>query len=89
MRFEVIHIVIFVAEALCLAQTDAIDDRRVIQFIRSNRVFSTKQRFKNAPVRIEARGIQNGFFGLQKGADFLFKLAFSQIVSVIFLLVFT
>ena len=53
LRLEVRHVVVLVTSALRFAETDAIDDRGVIQFIGNDGVLRTEQRFEQTAVRIE------------------------------------
>jgi hypothetical protein len=59
LRFEVRHVRVRVDEALGLAQAHAVDDRRVVQLIREDRVVGTEQRLEDAAVRVEARDVED------------------------------
>ena len=55
--FEILHVVVQIAVALGLAQAHAVDDGRVVQLIRNDRVLRPKQRLKQSPVGVKAGGI--------------------------------
>ena len=56
----------FVAKPLRFAEPDAVNDRRVIQFVADHGVFRAEQRFKQAAVGVEADGIKDRVFGPEK-----------------------
>ena len=60
---KVFHVVVQIAVALGLAQAHAVDDGRVVQLIRNNRVLRPKQRLKQSPVGVKAGGIEDGVVG--------------------------
>jgi len=64
--FEVSHITVFVAIALSLAQTDAIDNAGVIELVTDDGILGAKQRLKDTAVGVEAGAIKNRIFGAQK-----------------------
>ena len=51
-----------ITQSLCLAKTNSVDDRSVVQFIGNDCVVRTEKRLKQAAVGIEAGGIQNCIF---------------------------
>ena len=53
LSFEVGHVVMFVTKTLRFAEPDTINDRRVIQFIRDDRVLSAEQRLKQTAIGVE------------------------------------
>ena len=71
--FEVFHVVVQIAVALGLAQAHAVDDGRVVQFVRNNRVLRPKQRLKQSPVGVKAGGIEDGVVGACELCDAAFK----------------
>ena len=72
---ELIHVVVGVAQAPRLAETNAVDDAGVVQGIADDGVLGVEQRFEQAAVRIEAGGVQNRIFHRQIGAQALLQFA--------------
>ncbi len=72
--FEVGHVVVAVAQALRLAQPDAVDDAGVIQFVADDRVLLAEQRFEHAAVGIEAARIEDGVIGREECGERPFEL---------------
>jgi len=68
-RFEIGHVVVFVAMPLRLAEPDAVNDARVVQFVGNDRVRLAQQRLKQAAVGVEARRIENRVLGAEKSAQ--------------------
>mmetsp|Transcript_15771 Transcript_15771/g.61620 ORF Transcript_15771/g.61620 Transcript_15771/m.61620 type:complete len:316 (-) Transcript_15771:157-1104(-) len=56
---EVGEVHVLVAVALGLAEAHAVDDRRVVQLVRQDRVFRRQQGLEEACVGVEAAGIEN------------------------------
>ena len=73
-RFQLLHIVVGIAETLRFTQAHAVDDRRMVQRIRDNSVFRPQQRFKQAAVGIKARGVENRVFHTEEIRQFFLKL---------------
>ena len=70
---EILHIVILVAPALGFAQPYTIDNGGVIQFVRNNSVFFTKNGFKKTAIGIEAGGIEDGILHAYKAGNTAFQ----------------
>ena len=66
LRFEVVHVVVFVTKALRLAEANAVDDARVIQFITDHRVLFREQCLEQPAVSVEAGWIKERFFRAEK-----------------------
>ena len=58
-RLEFVEVVVGVAQALRLAEPDAVDDAGVVQRVADHRVLLVEQRLEEAAVRVEARRIQD------------------------------
>ena len=58
-----------VAVALSLAQTHAVDNRRVVQSVADDSILFGEQRLEDAAVSIEARSIEDSVLGLEIVAD--------------------
>ena len=54
LRLQIGHVVVAVAEALRLAQADAVDDAGVVQLVADDRVLLAEQRLEQAAVGVEA-----------------------------------
>jgi hypothetical protein len=74
LRFQVGHVAVGVAEALGLAQADAVDDRGVVQRVGNDGVLFAQQRLEQAAVGVEAGGIEDGVLGAEEFGDLLFQL---------------
>ena len=72
---ELGHVVVGVAQALRLAQADAVDDAGVVQRIADHRIALVEQRFEQTAVRVEARGVENRVLHAEEGAQALLELA--------------
>ena len=68
------HVGVGIAITHRLAQTHAVDNRRVVQRIRYDSVLLGQQRLENAPVRIEASRIENRILGPEVIRNRLFEL---------------
>ena len=68
------HVAVGVAEALGLAQADAVDDRGVVQRVGDDRVLFAQQRFEQAAVGVEAGGVEDGVLGAEEFGDLRFQL---------------
>lgn len=71
---QVSHVPVGVAEAGCLGQADAVNNRGVVQRIGNDGVLGPKQGFEHSPVGVEAAGEQDGVIGAQKGRQPLLQL---------------
>ena len=56
LRFQIGHVVVFVAKPLRFAEPDAVDDAGVIQFIADHRVFSLSSVSNNPPLASKQEG---------------------------------
>ena len=65
-RFELVHVVVRVAEALRFAQADAVDDAGVVQRVADDRVLFVEQRLEQAAVRVEARRVEDRVLGAEE-----------------------
>ncbi|MNZ98990.1 hypothetical protein D3C78_1182970 [compost metagenome] len=72
-RFQLLHVVVGVAETLRFAQTHAVDNGRVVQGIRDNRVFCAQQRFEQAAVSIKTGRVENRIFHAEEIGQLLLK----------------
>jgi hypothetical protein len=73
-RFQLLHVVVGIAETLRFTQTYAVDDRGMVQGIGNNRIFRAQQSFEQTAVGIETGGIQDRIFHTEELSEFLFKL---------------
>ena len=74
LRLEVFHVVVVIAQALCLAQTHTVDDRRVVQLVGDDRVLRSEQGLKETAVRIEAGRIEDRVLHARELRDARFEL---------------
>ena len=58
-RFEVGHVVVAVAQPLGLAESDAVDDRGVVQLVGNDGIVGPQQGLEQAAVGVEARGVED------------------------------
>ena len=72
---EVGHVGIGVAEALSLAQADAVDDGGVVQRVGDDGVLRREKRLEDTAVGVEAGGVEDGVIGVEILGDGLFQLA--------------
>ena len=63
-----------VAEALGLAQADAVDDGGVVQGVGDDGVLGGQQGFEHAAVGVEAGGVEDGVVGMEVVGDGSFQL---------------
>ena len=63
---QVRHIVILIAETLCLAETDAVDDAGMVQGIADDGVFGSEQSFEESAVRIETGTVEDRILRAEK-----------------------
>ena len=73
LSLQVFHIGVGVAETLCLAQTHSVDDRGVVEGVGDDGVFLAEQRLEYTAVGVEASGIQDGVFHIEKLGDGFFE----------------
>ncbi len=66
LRFEVVHIAVFIAIAFGFREPYAVDDARVVQFIGNDGILLVEQRFEKPAVRVEAGAIENRVLGAQE-----------------------
>ena len=66
---EVLHVVVRVTESLRFGQADTVDDAGVVQRVTDDRIFGTEYGLEQAAIRVEARRIEDGILGAEKGAD--------------------
>ena len=76
---QIIHVVVFIAEALCFAETNAIDNAGMIELIRDDGIFRSEQGLEKTAVRIEAGAVKNGIIHAQEITD-LFLQVFMQLL---------
>ena len=79
--FEVGHVAVRVAEALRLAETDAVDDRRVVEGVGDYRVIGPEKRLEDAAVRVEARAEEDAVVGLGEVRDDALELLVERVRS--------
>ena len=63
---QVGHVAVAVAQALGLAEPDAVDDRGVVQLVGDHGVLGAQQRLEQAAVGVEARGVEDRVFGAEE-----------------------
>jgi len=80
-RLELVHVAVRVTESLGLAQPDAVDDRRVVELVRDDRVLVVEQRLEEAAVGVEAGAEENRVVGAEKRREPLFELAVERLRS--------
>lgn len=52
-----------------LAESDAVDDAGMVEFVTDHRILGSQQDLKQTSVSIKATGIQDSVLGAMKGAD--------------------
>ncbi len=67
------HVVVFVAKALRFAQTNAVNNRGVVEFVGNDGVLFRQQRFEQAAIGIECCRVENGVFHAEKFRNFGFQ----------------
>ena len=67
LRLKVGHVAVLVAVAGGLGETNAVDDRGVVELVRNYGILGSKQHLKDAAIGIEARGEQDGRLHAQQG----------------------
>ncbi len=73
LRLEIGHVVVAVAKALRLAEADAVDDARVIQFVADHGILLAEQRLEEPAVGVEAAPVQDGGVGPEKRSERAFE----------------
>ena len=73
LRFEIRHVVVAIAVALRLAEPDAVDDARVIQFVADDGVLFAQQRLEQPAVRVEAARVEDGVVGAEERGERRFE----------------
>ncbi len=68
-RLELVHVVVGIAQALRLAQADAVDDARVVERVADHRVLLVEQGLEQAAVGVEARRIQDRVVHAEERAE--------------------
>src|SRR6201987_101077 len=76
---QLIHVAVRVAQPLRLAEADPVDDRRVVELIRDDRVLLGEQRLEEAAVGVEARAEENRVVGAQELREPLLELAVERL----------
>src|SRR6185437_16903259 len=71
---ELCHVVVGIAVALRLAETDAVDDAGVIERIGNDGITLIEQRLEETAVGIEAGGVEDGILGAEETAEALLEL---------------
>jgi len=72
---EIGHVVVQEAEPLRLGEPDPIDDRGVVELLGDDRVLLLEQRLEQAPVGVEARGVEDRVVQAEEAGDLLLQLA--------------
>ena len=73
--FELAEVAVVVAQALRLRQADAVDDARVVERVRDDRVLLAGQRLEQAAVGVEAGRVEDGVLGAEEGREPALELA--------------
>ena len=71
---EVGHVPVAVAQALRLAQPDAVDDRGVVELVGDDRVLGAEQHLEHAAVGVEAGREQDRGLGAEKRGELVLEL---------------
>jgi hypothetical protein len=66
---QVGHVRVAVAEAMGLAQADAVDDAGVVQLVAQDGVVLAQERLEQAGVGVEAGGVEDGVFLAEEAGD--------------------
>ena len=66
LRLEIVHVAVLVAEALRLAQADAVDDGGVVELVGDDGVFVVEQRLEQAAVGVEAGAVEDRVLGAEE-----------------------
>ena len=65
-RFQLVEVVVGIAQALRFAQAHAVDDARVVQRVADHCVLLVEQRLEQPAVRIEARRVEDRVLGAEE-----------------------
>ena len=76
---QIVHVAVFIAVAVRLAQAHAVDDARMVQLIGDHGILRAEQRFKKAAVGVKAGGIEDGVLHADKVGD----LALERLVDLL------
>jgi hypothetical protein len=68
-RLEVGHVAVAVAVAPGLAEADPVDDRGVVELVADDGVLLAEERLEDAPVGVEAGGVEDRVVGPEEGAQ--------------------
>ena len=79
LRFEVVHVGIAVAVALRLAETDAVDDRGMVELVGDDGVLLPEQCLEQAAIGVEAGGIEDRVVGLEPGRELVLELLVNRL----------
>ena len=72
---ELVHVAVRVAQPPRLAQTDAVDDRRVVELVGDDRVLLAEQCLEQPAVRVEARAEEDRVVGAEELGQAFLELA--------------
>ncbi len=78
---QLTRITVGVAEPLCLAQPDAVNDRGVIQLIGDDRIFRAEECFEQAAIGVETGGVENGIVCLKELRYLLLQLLVDRLCA--------
>ena len=70
---EVVDVGMGVTESARLAETNSVDDARVIELIGDHCILGTEDRLEEAAVGIETRGVEDGVVEPEEAGDFLLE----------------
>ena len=71
---KIIHIVVLIAETVCLAETNTVNDACMVQFIGNNCIVLTEKSLKQTAVSIEAGRIKDAVIGTDEICKLTLKL---------------
>ncbi len=74
LTLEIFHVTVRIPETLRLAQPDAVDDARVIQSVRDDRVLVVEQRLEDAAVGVEAGWMEDRVFRAEEISQRILEL---------------
>ena len=78
---EVGHVSIGITVTLCLAETNTVDDRSVVQGIRDDGILICEQRLEYTTVSIEAGCVEDGILGAEELGNLLLQLLMKILTS--------
>ena len=76
---QIAHVAILESLLPRFRQTHAVDDRRVIELVRDDRVLLEDDRLKQTLVRVPARAVQDRILGAEKFGDALLELTVNRL----------